>query len=54
MSAKTPDERIPQEPGIPVTPREPAETEVKEPDGSELPAEPEAPDEEGQRQLRKP
>jgi hypothetical protein len=48
MKPETPDERIPQDPGIPAgTPRDPPEPEPA--DGSELPAEPEAPDQEGQR-----
>ena len=60
MSAETPDEGIPQEPGIPGTkePREvPAESgpvEPPAPDGSERPAHREEPDQEGQRSFGEP
>ena len=55
MSAETPDERIPQEPGIPgakppeEVPPPSAPVEPPPADGSERPAAPEAPDQEGQR-----
>jgi hypothetical protein len=60
MSAETPDESIPQEPAIP-GPKPPDEVRAESspeerpsPDGSELPAEPEEPDQEGQRELGEP
>src|SRR2546423_3878696 len=53
MSAETPDERIPQEPGIPGPDAEPPDPPERDrPDGSERPAEPEAPDQEGQRAVK--
>jgi hypothetical protein len=60
MSSDTPDERIPQDPGIPGTkpPQEvPAESGPVEPppgDGSERPAHREEPDQEGQRVFGEP
>jgi hypothetical protein len=58
MSSDTPDERISQDPGIPgaKTPSEVPETaepiEPPAPDGSERPAAPEEPDQEGHRHVR--
>jgi hypothetical protein len=55
MSIETPDEDLPQEPGIPTDPP-PASgepDEADEPDGSDRPAEPEAPDQEGQRAVKR-
>jgi hypothetical protein len=50
MKPETPDEDLPQEPGTPASPPpDEPEPERERPDGSELPAEPEAPDQEGQR-----
>ena len=55
MSAETPDEAIPQDPGIPgakppeEVPPPSAPDEPEAADGSERPAAPETPDQEGQR-----
>ena len=60
MSAETPDESIPQDPGIPgpkapqEVPEESGPVEPPPPDGSDLPAAPEEPDQEGQRVLGRP